>query len=77
MANVIQAKAGEGYFVRSRSTAGAYYLVHIGEDQHLTCTCPATVERCRHMRAAVEFWASDSRNHARPAMPAHISALVD
>lgn len=70
-APVIQGKEGAGYFVASKRTEGAYYLVYNDEDGCLTCTCPATVERCRHMREAAAWWAEQDRKvHAARHMPA-------
>lgn len=76
-ATVIQGKEGAGYFVQSRSTPGAFYLVHNDEDGALTCTCPAIVEHCRHMREAAKWWAEQDRRNARPNMPTNVGALVD
>ncbi len=76
---VIQGKEGAGYFVRSATTPGAFYLVHNNEEGDLDCTCPATVT-CRHMRLAAEFWkAQDAAlNARRPKMaPAPAGCFVD
>lgn len=76
---VIQGKGG-GYFVRSRTHAGAYYFVDNDDEGNLACTCPATVAHCRHMRAAAEFWAEQDREarERRPKMaPAPGSVFVD
>lgn len=63
--------AGNGrYFVKSRTTAGAWWLVE-GD----TCSCPAGAARsCFHRRHRDQFV---ERINARPAARPNISALVD
>lgn len=62
---------GLGYFVRSRTTEGAWWLVN-GKG----CTCPATIEHCHHVRQAYA-WERANGPAPRPTPPTNISALVD
>jgi len=53
--------SGMGAFVASRSTHGAWWLV----TEH-GCPCPATIERCYHVRAVADFTRKlDEENRAR------------
>lgn len=62
---------GLGYFVRSRSTEGAWWLVN-GKG----CTCPATITDCHHVRSAYA-WEKLHGPAPRPTAKPNISALVD
>jgi hypothetical protein len=69
---------GGGYVVRSRTTAGAWWLVEgwsaIGESP---CSCPANTHRCWHVRQ-VEAWCRlQDRMARRDTPPPNVSALVD
>jgi hypothetical protein len=71
---VRQAQAG-GYFVASRSTPGAWWLV-----AGRSCSCPAGqagAERCVHRRQVAAFVAAIDADHRRPTAPPNVSALVD
>lgn len=69
---------GGGYVVASRSTPGAFWLVDFDVQHRPSCTCPATVEVCRHMRAVVEHCRAEDAKHARLTMPAApASVFVD
>lgn len=69
---------GGGYMVASRTHRGAYWLVDFDDNHRPSCTCPATVELCRHMRMVVEHCKIDDAKHARPKMPAApASAFVE
>lgn len=76
--HIIRAEAW-GVFVASASTPGAYWLVYVDDENHLTCTCPATVPHCRHMREAAAWWAEqDAKLPPLRSMPAAPSgAFVD
>jgi hypothetical protein len=65
-------KTRAGYFVSSKSTPGAFYLVS-GAD----CTCPATVQRCRHQRAVQELVKAENAQFARPVAKPNVAALCD
>lgn len=66
---------GLGYFVKSRSTEGAWWLI-----AGRTCSCPAGRagrERCWHRSQVAAFVAKINEAHKRPTAPPNISALVD
>jgi len=66
---------GIGYFVKSRSTEGAWWLV-----AGRSCSCPAGQagrERCWHRAQVQAFVARINEKLRRPTPPPNISALVD
>lgn len=62
---------GRGYFVKSRSTEGAWWHV-VGSD----CSCPATTRNCWHVRRTYEY-EKRMGPPPRPIAPPNVSALVD
>lgn len=60
---------GLGYYVRSRTVDGGWWLV-VGPD----CSCPAT-RRCWHVQQTVEY--EDLLTKPRPVAPPNVAALVD
>ncbi len=69
----VKTLAGGDYVVASRSTAGAWWLVEWSAKP--TCTCPASVPRCWHVRQVERF--CQLTDAARPTPPPNISALVE
>lgn len=72
--HVLEALTG-GYLVLSRTTPGAWWLVH-----GRTCSCPAGrggAEGCWHRRQVAAFVSRLNAVQARPVAPPHVSALVD
>jgi hypothetical protein len=61
-----------GYFVASFTTPGRWYLMD-GQG----CSCPATAESCRHIRAVSAYVRKLDASRRRPTAPPNISALVD
>ena len=68
---VLPLKAG-GYMVASRSVSGAWWLVW-GQ----TCSCPATVARCFHIRQVAAYCKGRDAALRRPAAKPNVSLLVD
>jgi len=76
---VRQGQAG-GYFVRSRTTQGVWYLVWGTE-----CSCAngrahfdsGMPGNCWHLGAVVEFCRALNEKHKRPTAPPNIAALCD
>jgi hypothetical protein len=62
-----------GYFVSSASVPGAFRRV----TDRYECSCPATTDRCRHVRMVMEVVKAEDARKRRPSAPAHVSALVD
>lgn len=73
-AGYVRQAPGLGYFVKSRTSEGVWWLV-AGN----TCSCHAgRAERhCWHLTQVEAFCRALNVKHARPAAPANISALVD
>lgn len=71
---------GGGYVVQSRTTPGAWWLVevhHTVRQAPATCTCPAEVARCHHVRQVENYCRLTDAMHARSTPAPNISALVD
>jgi hypothetical protein len=61
-----------GYFVESESVPGAFRLVRGRE-----CSCPATVDRCRHIRAVHDLVKAENQRLRRPPAPFNPAVFVD
>ena len=68
---ILELKVG-GYMVASRSTAGAWWLV-FGQ----TCSCPATIARCHHLRLVSAYCKAQDDARRRPAAKVNVSLMVD
>lgn len=63
---------GAGYFVKSRSSEGAYRLVNGDE-----CSCPSFAIQCWHKMQVAALVRMDNVRHRRYQAPVNVSALVD
>lgn len=63
---------GGGYMVASRSTHGAWWLVWGS-----TCSCPATVKRCHHIRQVEAYCKGLDNQRKRPVAPVNVGLMVD
>lgn len=68
---VRQGQSG-GYFVRSEAHPGTWYFIWENE-----CSCPATVQRCKHIRQRDRFVKLIDEQYKRPAAPVNRSLMVD
>lgn len=61
-----------GYYVRSRTTDGAWWLVDADG-----CSCPAVTASCFHVRAVSALCAAEDAKYRRPVAPVHVAAMCD
>ena len=64
--------ANVGYFVKSRTTDGAWWLVSADG-----CTCPARTRSCWHIGRVLEKVRADEARNPLSVAKAHVNAMVD